>query len=170
MKVSAVPELSLQVECVTVEGGLETREFREPRKYRQFWQSKSVGRRELLSGLVFKVFTDRRVYWFEAEAGFRTNYYSYPLRSRSLLGQNEAAVGHDWLYYQPVVWSLIGRAHRIDRETADAIFLALMDRVGTVKLLRQIRHLGVRIGGESSWERCRATDDQKTITPYRTWP
>ena len=168
MKLSPVKLHAIDVRSVKIHGCLDTRESREPRKDRRWWQTKNIGRRQLLSTLVYTLRAGNKRFWFDAPAGFRTNYYSYPLGGRSLLGQNEAAVGHDRLYDLPVVWDEEGLAIGIDRESADKIFVLSMQQVGAPKLLREIRYAVVRLGGQAAWDYCRSK--HRDFSPYRVVP
>jgi hypothetical protein len=59
-----------------------------------------------------------------------------------------AALVHDWLYVHQAIAGV-----RIDRQTADRVFLEILIYVGCHRLTRRLMYMAVRVGGGRYWRR-----------------
>lgn len=102
-------------------------------------------------------------------AGFTTDLATIPRLAQMMvpkLGKfNQAAVTHDWLYHQPLIFEV--RTHgkgevvfsrACDRAEADLVLLEGMKEAGVRLTRRQLIYWTVRAGGWVAWNKCRKAE------------
>lgn len=138
-----------------VHGNLITYDARQARSEPRRWQSATRGVTRLYRPLIFTASDQYKpiVWWWSADLYDETDFFSYPVRPRSIRGRNAAAVGHDVLYRKPWIWDRRGDARRVTRKEADILFYLLLRSLDEPECSARVKYAAVRIGGSASFKR-----------------